>query len=151
MGEKICPKCGHKLPVALFSRNRSKKDGLQSYCKQCALEANLRHQKTSERYRQTKRTSQAQKDAQRRYADKPEVKVRKANQAKERYRRQENQPAIRAHRAVSSAVRSGKLTPEPCEVCGHMTVDAHHDDYKKPLDVRWFCRLHHMELHHGPV
>jgi hypothetical protein len=25
----------------------------------------------------------------------------------------------------------------------------HHDDYSKPLDVRWFCRRHHL-LHHAP-
>ena len=26
-------------------------------------------------------------------------------------------------------------------------VVAHHDDYSKPLDVRWLCRSHHMQLH----
>jgi hypothetical protein len=40
----------------------------------------------------------------------------------------------------------GKLSPQPCEVCGSLEVEMHHDDYSKPLQVRWFCRPHHLDL-----
>lgn len=48
---------------------------------------------------------------------------------------------------VAKAIKRGELTRQPCEVCGDPKVDAHHDDYSKPLDVRWLCRKHHR-LHH---
>ena len=32
---KRCPKCERVLPITEFSKNKSKKDGLQRYCKQC--------------------------------------------------------------------------------------------------------------------
>lgn len=51
-----------------------------------------------------------------------------------------------ARRVVSHAIRDGKLTPQPCETCG-AKGEAHHDDYGRPLDVRWLCRTHHMEVH----
>lgn len=35
---------------------------------------------------------------------------------------------------------------KPCEVCGEIKVDMHHDDYTKPLLVRFLCRLHHRQL-----
>lgn len=44
-------------------------------------------------------------------------------------------------------IRNGLLTRNPCEVCGELKVDAHHDDYMRPLDVRWLCRKHHNEHH----
>lgn len=41
------------------------------------------------------------------------------------------------------------MTVRACEVCGRTrNVDAHHDDYAKPLDVRWLCRSHHRKLHY---
>jgi hypothetical protein len=39
------------------------------------------------------------------------------------------------------------LDRKPCEICGAEKADAHHDDYSKPLDVRWLCETHHSEHH----
>ncbi len=51
------------------------------------------------------------------------------------------------HRRVSTSIRQGKLKSQPCEVCGNKKADAHHEDYSKPLDIKWVCRLHHMQIH----
>jgi len=55
-----------------------------------------------------------------------------------------------ARRAVSKAIKDGRLIKCPCEVCGDANTEAHHDDYDKPLDVRWLCRSHHR-LHHAAI
>lgn len=56
---------------------------------------------------------------------------------------------LRARRAVSHAIKSGTLVRKPCEVCKATKVDGHHDDYKKPLSVRWLCKQHHSDVHSG--
>lgn len=43
--------------------------------------------------------------------------------------------------------RRGLLLPKPCEKCGSEDVQKHHDDYSKPLEVRWFCRACHLGFH----
>jgi hypothetical protein len=48
---------------------------------------------------------------------------------------------------VHLALKSGKLIRQPCEVCGAVKTDAHHDDYSQPLAVRWLCRSHHKKHH----
>jgi transposase-like protein len=54
----------------------------------------------------------------------------------------------RIHSMVSQAIKSGKLHRGPCETCGATEhIDAHHDDYSKPYDVRWLCHSCHMSLH----
>ncbi len=43
--------------------------------------------------------------------------------------------------------RRGLLKRKPCEVCGTWdNLERHHDDYSKPLEVRWLCRTHHLEV-----
>jgi len=54
-----------------------------------------------------------------------------------------------AHRAFQKALRNGKIQKQPCEVCGEAPAQGHHDDYSKKLSVRWLCRKHHEEVHHG--
>jgi hypothetical protein len=79
----------------------------------------------------------------------PERKAQIATYGKlRRIRRPER---VRAAYLTSDAIRDGRLVRQPCEVCGTtLRVQAHHDDYTKPLDVRWLCFKHHRE-HHGQV
>lgn len=53
----------------------------------------------------------------------------------------------KVRRFTQSCIKSGFLIPKPCEVCGEAKVDAHHDDYTRPLEVRWLCRNHHVQHH----
>lgn len=43
-------------------------------------------------------------------------------------------------------LKRGKLERLGCEVCGER-AQMHHDDYDKPLEVRWLCRKHHLRHH----
>lgn len=57
-----------------------------------------------------------------------------------------------ANDAVSKAIRTGALLrPAACERCGgkpsHEPLHGHHDDYTKPLTVRWVCRKCHRAIH----
>ena len=54
--------------------------------------------------------------------------------------------------AVRQALKDGRLTKQPCEVCGKSDrVHAHHPlDYRThPLTVKWLCPLHHAQAHRG--
>tara|TARA_Y100000310_G_scaffold285220_1_gene308535 strand:+ start:270 stop:974 length:705 start_codon:yes stop_codon:yes gene_type:complete len=61
----------------------------------------------------------------------------------------------RAGNLAEKAIRRGALVPQPCEMCGatgkmadgRNRIQAHHDDYNKPLNVRWLCQEHHHEWH----
>ena len=44
-------------------------------------------------------------------------------------------------------IRRGKIARGICEVCGDLKTVGHHDDYTKPLQVKWLCRKHHLEVH----
>lgn len=58
---------------------------------------------------------------------------------------------------VNRAVRGGELVPpKSCEGCGDAArqdrrggrwLHAHHDDYTKPLEVRWLCPPCHKAVH----
>ena len=67
---------------------------------------------------------------------------------KERDKRQSKDSIkVKAKTAVFGALKKGLLTRQPCEECGAEKTDAHHDDYAKPLEVRWLCRRHHTLWH----
>lgn len=63
----------------------------------------------------------------------------------------------RAQNLLEKAVARGAVIPQDvCEQCGNApppfvdgrrAIQAHHDDYNKPLDVRWLCQRCHHEWH----
>jgi ribosomal protein S27AE len=52
-----------------------------------------------------------------------------------------------AHKAVFLALYHGSIAKQACESCGATKTQAHHDDYSKPLDVRWLCVSCHVAHH----
>jgi hypothetical protein len=63
-------------------------------------------------------------------------------------RHQADPEKFNARQAVHRAVKSGRLVRGPCEECGATeNVQGHHDDYSKPLDVRWLCPTCHAKEH----
>jgi len=52
-----------------------------------------------------------------------------------------------AHTFVQTALRSGVIEKETCECCGADDAHAHHEDYRKPLDVQWLCHACHTWWH----
>lgn len=78
-----------------------------------------------------------EKEYRRAHADERYAKAKK-------YRREKTGFAVAK---VHDAIIRGKITKEVCEVCGAEQAEAHHDDYNKPLEVRWLCKKCHTEWH----
>lgn len=79
------------------------------------------------------------------YARTPEG--REAGNAAKRRWAKANYAKKKATVAVNNAIRDGRLIRGDCEVCGKPLAQGHHDDYSKPLEVRWLCPEHHAAHH----
>jgi ribosomal protein S27AE len=71
------------------------------------------------------------------------------NRAAARAYKEKNPEKHAAHMAVSYAIKKGILRrPARCPGCKQLTkVQAHHDDYSKPMIVKWFCAKCHKAEH----
>lgn len=85
--------------------------------------------------------------ASRAYYAKPENKQRRAERIHAYRQRDDVRAKDEARRLLRNALRRGDLARAPCEKCGAAPAHAHHDNYGKPLDVRWLCAKHHYEHH----
>jgi len=139
-----CNKCDkEKNKIDFYAKDKT--------CKDCRKEmVRINREKNAEYYRKY------DKD---RFKNDPMVSARhkryqktesgKASVIKSKKKWQEQNPVKRAvHVITGNAIRSGRISKEPCEVCGSKSrIHAHHDDYSKPLEVRWLCAKHHQEWH----
>lgn len=50
METKLCAKCGTVKPISEFGLNKSKKDGLQSHCKECVKKYKKQHYTENRQY-----------------------------------------------------------------------------------------------------
>ena len=133
---KRCCQCKEDKSSVEFYANRSKSDGLSSLCKAC----NAAHVKA---YRVAHPAQHAAYVKAYRKRPGSAEKLYAYNQRSEIERPEKYKARI----AVTTALQSGRLVRKPCSVCGNPKTDAHHPDYSRPLDVRWLCRKHHLEIH----
>ena len=133
--KKKCSRCGEVKDASLFQVRRASNDGLTAACKSCLSE-----------YDKTRANLKHRVEARAAY-QKTESGIAASSKAKARYISR-NQNKRNAHNIVSNAIRDKKLFRMPCEVCGIIEgVHAHHDDYAKPLNIRWLCSFHHRQWH----
>lgn len=151
--KKPCKQCGLDVRLADYYRRPTTSDGLMTVCKSCHRSNVKAHRAANADYYREFDKARAnlphRVEAREQYAKTPEGMAASAR-AKKRYI--ERNPTKRAaHHTVNNAIRDGRLTRQPCEVCGAKRAQAHHDDYSKPLDVRWLCTTHHAEWHKNNV
>lgn len=101
-------------------------------------------------YKNSHSESQAKykKSRKGRLAEKKYLSSEAKKEAAKRYRLR-NASKIRARKLLQYAFKMGRIEKLPCEACGSEESQAHHEDYSKPMDVKWFCNLHHSHVHHG--
>ena len=131
---KTCFKCGEEKKLSAFYKHPRMHDGHLNKCKECTKNDVTEHRDNNlERIRayDRKRGSRMTPKHQRAY-------------------RKRNPEKYKATNMVNYHLRSGNMTVQNCEVCGtDKNIHAHHDDYSKPLNVRWLCAAHHRQHHTG--
>ena len=95
------------------------------------------------------RMTEEERRASRYTAKMPEEERKRWAREAQRRKRAKSPQTVRARWALERAVRFGRVKRGPCEVCGGGPAHGHHEDYGKPLDVRWLCRRHHDDVHAG--
>lgn len=147
--EKTCRRCSKLKALSEYYPHKQMADGHLNICRECKLSevkayrsANLEKVRAYDRLRgrDPKRLAKVAERARRLYGGQYQKAV--AARYKERH------PEKRAARLIlGNAVRDGRIRKLPCEVCGNVKSEGHHDDYAFPLRVRWLCRKHHAEIH----
>lgn len=147
--EKECFKCHIILEITKnFYKHPQMPDGYLNKCKEGTKKDTINNRQNKlEYYREYDRLrgrTEERKERVRLYQKlHPEVH-KKANDAwfeKNPYKK-------KAEWTLGNAVRDGKILKQPCEICNtEQGVESHHDDYDKPLEVRWLCDKHHKEYH----
>lgn len=145
---KACSKCSIDKPLTEYYPKKTAKRGYTAACKSCHIKDVLSRYKASPKQLNK---SKWQKENQPKYEkDKKRNQSAKRRAYKKAYNtayRAKNKEKCLAHRLVVKALREEVLSREPCEKCGDKKSEAHHDDYSKPLTVRWLCTHHHKEHH----
>ena len=148
MAMKTCNRCSTEKPLEEFYALRRMADGRMGTCKDChraAVRVRYLEKMKDEDWREGElyrhRVKSQKARAEGRSANKEIIaKSRKAWMERNREKKS-------AQNAVNNAVRDGRLERKPCEVCGDPDSQGHHEDYSKPLDVRWLCARHHADRH----
>lgn len=150
---KPCKACQAVKTLSEYYRHDGMADGHLNKCKSCTKErARDRRLENPEatRIKERDRGRERLKDPARIAAIRAYAQTEGGKAARIRARRKYNErnPVKRdARNKVAYALKRGKLQPQPCEKCGEGKAQAHHDDYAKPLVVRWLCTTHHAEWH----
>lgn len=173
--ERRCSRCREVKPLSDFGKCATDRLGTQSACRTCMSELEKLRRANMTPEQRKKRRGYAKSDYQKHRVQRLEwhhkyrEESRAAVIASGKRSKSRRAGAIRAARIESQllepqkhraqdiskrAIRDGFLVPGKCEINVRClgAIQGHHDDYLKPMSVRWMCRRHHQQWHaqHGP-
>lgn len=154
---KRCSKCKQNKPLPEFSKSRTTKDGLQTYCNSCKKLYQQQYQQTPKG-----RASNSKRAAKYRNSSKGKASIRAYRQS-ERGRVVHRKTVAKhnalnlyyakAKHAVESEIRAGRFLPantRPCHYCPTQAKEYHHWQGYEPkhwLDVVPACLECHRKEH----
>jgi len=148
---KVCKECNQEKSLDAFYKHSKMLDGHLNKCIECVKERIKKHRANNiEKINAYDR--ERSKKPQRRLKNKEYAKSEKGKLAhKKSLQNYKTRHPLRYATKVmtGNAIRDGKLVRAlNCSVCNsEKKIEGHHDDYTKPLDVRWLCEKCHKEWH----
>lgn len=126
-GDKTCKECRKER---VRENRREKAEYYQEYDRQRYRKEKAEQSETFFKKYRKKQTPEERADIQRRWRD-------------------SNREKVNAQARVQTAVKNGTLDrPTCCDVCLiDCKPEAHHSDYRKPLEVHWLCTSCHGRVH----
>jgi len=128
-----CTGCKQFLPAEAFYPHKDNRiSGITARCKSCHTQQNIKT-------RDPDNARRVNREYMRRLRQTNPEKVRLREKLAARNRPKTEKMKVRE--VFNHAMVSGKIIkPSNCSQCGKLRkVTAHHDDYSKPLEVRWLC------------
>lgn len=170
-----CNHCKSEKPLSRFGLSADRPQGRAYTCKECICETSkdyqarnttairkrkhlymLKHQTEKRIYNQRyyiEHRDLIREQAREYFATHPRPSPYWQNpeqyKAGARRRREQKPLEAKASAKLGRAIASGQIIrPKTCEDCEQeKRLDGHHDDYSKPLEVKWLCRSCHQLLH----
>lgn len=134
---KLCGECEAEKDQSEFGKRSASADGLASRCRRCQSDYDKARSKLPKRVK-----------ARAKYA---QTEAGKAAGSKAKKKWAENNLVKRAANVIiGNAIRDGRIEKGHfCSICGidNVKIHGHHDDYSRPLEVRWLCSMCHEDWH----
>ena len=137
---QVCIHCGVSKSFENYYKHPEMKNGFLGKCKECCkISTKINYRKNIKHYIEYEK--ERQKSEERRLK-KIDYQLKSRSKYPEKYK---------ANCAVNNALRDGRLKKGFCELCGNEKTQAHHDDYAKPLEVKWLCQACHSHIHNKNI